>query len=208
MDQDLDARLAEYLCSRLCHELVGPIGAANNGIELIQELGDEKGEAFALLAESSALASQRLLFYRMAYGAAGYRGLSTASVVRNLATAICPKGKIAFKDEGLHADKPFEHHGFGKLLLNLVAVAIECLPGGGIIEVNVKNTNPWLQATGKNVRLPTHVEAALKGEFSKVNLEALTAQAIYTGRLAQRLNVQVQAEFAIKNAIKFTVHFA
>ena len=72
MKTDLDIRVVELLCSRLCHELISPVGAINNGVELIEEMGAEMAdEAIGLIAHSADQASRRLRLLRLAYGTAG-----------------------------------------------------------------------------------------------------------------------------------------
>ena len=71
---DLDPRILEFLCSHLCHELISPVTAVNNGLELMAE-GDSAHieEALGLVRQSAAEASRKLQFYRLAYGqAAGF----------------------------------------------------------------------------------------------------------------------------------------
>jgi len=204
MEQNFDAKLTEFLCSRLCHELVGPIGAANNGIELIKELGDERGEAFTLLADSTELAAKRLLFYRMAYGAAGYHGLQNAEVVRDFMVSICPKDKVIFTWQELGAAHQLfaTREGIGKLLLNLGVVALDCLPRGGAIKTMVDATGVWIEATGTGARIPELTQTAIQGDLDAISLEAATAHAIFTLRLAQRLNVGLEATLPAKDTIR------
>ena len=72
MPLSVDPRVLELLCSRLCHDLVSPVGAINNGVELMEELeGDMAGEAVGLVAESGRKAAARLRCFRLTYGAAG-----------------------------------------------------------------------------------------------------------------------------------------
>lgn len=205
MDQDFDARLTEYLCSRLCHELVGPVGAANNGIELIKELGDEQGEAFDLLAESASLAAKRLLFYRMAYGAAGYQGLQKGEVVRDFIVSICPKDKLTLVWQELSATQALfaDREGIGKLLLNLSVIAIDCLPRGGQIKVIVDAAGIWIDAEGIGARIPEHTQTTLQGDLMAVPLEAATAHTIFTLRLAQRLGIGLEATLPAKDNVRF-----
>lgn len=205
MDQDFDARLTEYLCSRLCHELVGPVGAANNGIELIKELGDEQGEAFSLLADSASLAATRLLFYRMAYGAAGYQGLQKGEIIRDFIASLCPQGKLTLVWQELPATQDLfaSREGIGKLLLNLSVIAMDCLPRGGQIKVTVDAAGIWIDAEGTGARIPEHTQTALQGDLTAVPLEAATAHAIFTLRLAQRLGRGLEATVPAKDNIRF-----
>lgn len=205
MEQNFDARLTEFLCSRLCHELVGPVGAANNGIELIKELGDEQGEAFTLLADSAELAAKRLLFYRMAYGAAGYDGLQSTEIVRGFMASICPKDKVTFDWQELSATQELfaMREGIGKLLLNLSVIVIDCLPRGGSFKTIVDATGAWIEATGTGARIPEYTQTAMRGDLDAIPLEAATAHAIFTLRLAQRLNVNLEATSPVKDNIRF-----
>ena len=75
MKTDLDMRVVELLCSRLCHELVSPVGAINNGVELIEEMGAEMAdEAIGLIAHSADQASRRLRLLRRRLKRAVRRG--------------------------------------------------------------------------------------------------------------------------------------
>src|SRR3546814_11548736 len=86
MTQLVDMRVIELLASRLCHDLVSPIGAASNGAELIGEIEETmRDEVVALIAQSARQASARLQFYRMAFGFAGTDGLESTDTVRELA---------------------------------------------------------------------------------------------------------------------------
>ena len=72
MEPTIELRVAELLASRLCHDLVSPVGAVNSGIELLTEFGDDPdGESMALIFSSARTASDKLLFFRIAYGNAG-----------------------------------------------------------------------------------------------------------------------------------------
>jgi hypothetical protein len=71
MGQSIDARLLELISARLCHDLVGPVSAIGNGVELVTEFGEDmRGEALALIAQSAAEAANRLQFFRIAFGSA------------------------------------------------------------------------------------------------------------------------------------------
>jgi len=74
MDVQIDLRVTELLASRLCHDLVGPVGAVNNGLELLADEIDDMGpEALKLASDSAARAARALQYFRFAYGMAGSR---------------------------------------------------------------------------------------------------------------------------------------
>ena len=81
----VDRRIAELLCSRICHELVAGIAAINNGVELISEIDPTMfDEAMGLIGSSAKQASARVQYYRMAYGYAGHDALGGISAVTDL----------------------------------------------------------------------------------------------------------------------------
>ena len=85
MTYTVDRRIAELLCSRICHELVAGVAAINNGVELISEIDPSMfDEAMGLIGSSAKQASVRVQYYRMAYGFAGYDALAGMSSVIDL----------------------------------------------------------------------------------------------------------------------------
>src|SRR5471030_657062 len=68
--------LAALLCSRVCHDLISPVGAIVNGLEVLEEGKDEETKTFALslIRKSANTASAKLQFCRIAFGAAGSAG--------------------------------------------------------------------------------------------------------------------------------------
>jgi len=127
---------ASLLCSRLCHDLLSPVGALNNGLELLTDEPDEamRARVFELLAESARTSANKLKFFRLAFGAAGGFGDLVDS----------REAKIAI--EGLLADnKRIDFNWIVeaeqlpkaaiKVVLNLVLVASEALARGGTLAV-------------------------------------------------------------------------
>ncbi|MBE0532481.1 MAG: hypothetical protein IH626_16775, partial [Rhodospirillales bacterium] len=81
----IDLRVAQLLCSRVCHDLIGPVGAVASGIELMGEDGSMAEDAMALIVKSSAQASRRLAFFRTAFGLGGATGPRAVAEARDLA---------------------------------------------------------------------------------------------------------------------------
>src|SRR5271168_15598 len=128
--------LAALLCSRVCHDVISPVGAIINGLEVLEDEKDGEMRQFALdlIKKSAAAASARLQFCRLAYGAAGSAGASIdtgdaesvtrglivnerTSLVWNAARHYAPKNKV-------------------KLVLNLCLIATTAIPRGGVVTVN------------------------------------------------------------------------
>ena len=85
----VDRRIAELLCSRICHELVAGVAAINNGVELISEIDPSMfDEAMTLIGSSAKQASARVQYYRMAYGFAGHDALSSMAAVGQLISQL------------------------------------------------------------------------------------------------------------------------
>ncbi|MBY0293620.1 MAG: hypothetical protein K2W92_10095 [Alphaproteobacteria bacterium] len=129
-------RLAELLTSRICHDLVTPIGAINTGLELFQETPPdhliESEEILSLILHSAQAASARLRFFRIAFGSAG--GMFSLGEARKLIDDYFARSKMVF-----HWKEPFQKDlvldGWGRLLLNTVLWMSECAPRGGILHI-------------------------------------------------------------------------
>ncbi|WP_022727373.1 histidine phosphotransferase family protein [Fodinicurvata sediminis] len=192
MMSSADSRLAELLSSRLCHDLVGPISAVGNGAELLQEMSPMDAEAVDLIASSAGQAASKLAFFRLAYGAAGER-ISTVEDFR-------PVIDDWLKEERLSLQWPETegHHlaGYnGKVLMNVLGLARECMPRGGALDLSVLPEDSGVvlevQGNGAAVELREDIsqgldEAIMVDELTPRNVHAyFTRQLIYRegGRL-------------------------
>ena len=136
MSKQFSLRLAELLASRLCHDLVTPIGAINTGLELFQETSPdhltETQEILNLILHSAQTASARVSFFRVAFGYSG--GRVSLGEARQLLENYFMRNKIEF-----HWKDPFQKEltleGWGRLLLNAVLWLSECAPRGGALYI-------------------------------------------------------------------------
>lgn len=197
-DQKIEMRVMELLCSRLCHDLISPIMAVNNGVELLDEDGGKVSrEVRDLLATSAASAASRLQFFRLAYGVGGQDatpvGLAEAArLTRDLAHG----GKITvnwppeLEAAGRHLPKEA-----ARLLLKLVEIGMEALPRGGAVGVEVVNgrsTELRVTATGTNAGLDDERVRALTGQAEVAGLTARSVPAYVAGRAAERLGGKIE----------------
>ena len=137
--------LAALLCSRVCHDLISPIGAVTNGIELIEEEGGKiAADALDLAGRSARQASRLLQFYRIAFGLGGSFSGSRLAEVRDLAEGFLSGSRHRLDWPG-SAEDPLPS-GLGKLILNMVLVAADCLPRGGRIGVAMQGSEGWTAA--------------------------------------------------------------
>ena len=133
-----ESELAALLCSRLCHDLVGPVGAVGNGVEMLEMEDDPemRGEALRLLALSARHATARLRFYRLAFGSAGGFGATLpVGEARRATLGFLAEGPVRLdwpEDALPQLPKPAM-----RLLLNIVLLAAEALPRGGRLAVRV-----------------------------------------------------------------------
>lgn len=204
MSFKIDLRVAELLASRLCHDLVGPVGAVNNGLELLADedvTGD--AESVALVSRSARHAGNILQFYRLAYGLAGQALNSDLSEPKRLTERFLGDGKVKldWQAVSLPQDAP---EGLPKLLLNLIALAVEALPRGGTIVVAV--SSGWtleVTAVGEGAALRPETAAALVPDTSVENLTPRQVQGYFTALLAGRLGGRLSTEPA-DNRVLFT----
>ncbi len=194
-----DLKLTAMLCSRLCHDLVGPVGAISNGIEILEDEDDPdmREQALGLLARSAKQATGRLRFYRLAFGAAGGDEL-TVSVAEARRTA-----EEMFADEKANlvwpeadgGDPDLSKMGL-RLLLNLLLVGAGCLIRGGDVTVRLTGEGDEcaarLDAVGQTVRLDDEVREILAGNRNLDSIEARMAQPYYAAALASALGAAIE----------------
>jgi len=186
--------LAALLCSRVCHDLISPVGAVVNGIEVMEDDADEQTKAFAveLIKKSATTASARLQFCRIAFGAAGSAGASIDTgdaegvargmmedektrITWNLPRVLLPKNRV-------------------KLLLNLLLLAGGTIPRGGSLALEAIGEGDTMgfkiTSTGLNARIAQAVPALVAGEAENP-IDAHAIQPFYTGLLARTCGMTV-----------------
>jgi histidine phosphotransferase ChpT len=186
--------LAALLCSRVCHDLISPVGAIVNGLEVLAEDNDEETKTFALdlIKKSAGTASAKLQFCRIAFGAAGSAGAQidvgdAETIARgfleddktklawNLPRSLLPKNRV-------------------KLLLNLLLIAGQTIPRGGTLTVDPIGAGESMgfrvSAAGGNAKVQPAVAALLAGDTEGATLDAHRIQPFYASLLAQACGVQ------------------
>ena len=172
--------MASLLCSRLCHDMLSPIGAMANGLELLAEEKDPQMRArcMELLEQSARTSADKLKFFRLAFGAAGGFGdtVPAAEPHALIAALVGNNGRIAL-NWAVTADmlpKPAV-----KLLLNLALIGIEALVRGGTLDIAVearaKATEIAIRASGPKIAFDATVGRALQGQLSPGELSSRTA---------------------------------
>jgi histidine phosphotransferase ChpT len=187
----IDLRVAELLTSRLCHDLVGPIGAVGNGLEL---LGDEEfgmaDDAMKLTTSSARQASNILQFFRLAYGMAGARVGPDYAQLRDLSAALLEPSRTKLDWAAVQAPEGAPD-GLAKVLLNMVALGHEALPRGGRLKVAIASAPGSVEARVTAEGQDAHLRPeSLAGLQDNVNLDEMTPRGVhgyFTRLVAKRL---------------------
>ena len=187
-----DLEFSTFLVSRVCHDLVGPLGAVVNGLEVLEDERDAamRADALKIVTSSAASALARLQFMRIAFGAAGSAGAELdLSEVGRLVAGLLSGGKIALHWETPNVNWPKD---WAKLVMNATLIAADCLPRGGTIRIET-STDPAvfsfkIVAAGQGARIVADVERTLRGEAADEPYDARGVQPYLTHRLAKKLN--------------------
>jgi histidine phosphotransferase ChpT len=189
--------LAALLCSRVCHDIISPVGAIINGLEVLDEDKSEDMAEFAfdLIRRSARQASAKLQFARLAFGAAGSVGAEIdLADAEKVATGYMQgeKAELAWSAPRILMPK-----NKVKLVLNLVLLANAAVPRGGKIDVAIEGTAETptfrLRSVGPSARVPPAFERLVPGEIDGVTVDAQAVQAYYTGALARECGMDVGA---------------
>jgi histidine phosphotransferase ChpT len=185
--------LAALLCSRVCHDVISPVGAIVNGLEVLDEAkdADTRGFAIDLIKTSAHKASARLQYCRLAFGASGSSGASidtgdAEQVARNLlgddrtrfdwhaARVLLPKNKV-------------------KLILNMCLIAAAAIPRGGVLSVTTDSAGQSVEvsAKGTNAKVAAHVPHLLAGTPDAGTIDAHGIQAYYTSLVAAACDMKL-----------------
>jgi histidine phosphotransferase ChpT len=182
---------ASLLCSRLCHDLLSPVGAMNNGLELLADEHDPemRQRCMDLLAESAKAAADRLKFFRLAFGAAGGFG---SEVDPNDAKLVIEPMVTSHGRTVLDWDVPAQMmpKRAVKILLNLVLLANDALIRGGTLSVGAEAHAGELEivigVSGPKILMEPTIRDALTGQLDPASLDPRTAAAW----MARTLTVQ------------------
>ncbi|AGF74778.1 hypothetical protein BAnh1_09050 [Bartonella australis AUST/NH1] len=182
--------LAALLCSRICHDLISPIGAIQNAMELYDEAGADE-DVLQLVRLSVANASARLQFARLAFGSSGMReGQIDTSFAGKIAQQYIAEGKATLKWQAPALILPKDEV---RLLLNLLLIANAIVSRGGEISVMVSQDGGKrsfrLEILGKTLRVPANFVELYSGK--SLEIDAHTIQPYYTLLLAEETAMKI-----------------
>jgi histidine phosphotransferase ChpT len=197
--------LAALLCSRVCHDLISPVGAIVNGIEVMDEEKDEETRTFALdlIKKSARQASAKLQFCRLAFGAAGSAGAQIdTGDAEKVARGLLEDDKIKMV---WNLPRELRPKNQVKLLLNMLLVSAGMIPRGGTLTVDPVAGGPGcsITASGLNARVtPATIDLLVGSPAQPVDAHGI--QPFYTGILARdcglALTTAAEAETVVLKA--------
>ncbi|MGI9387218.1 MAG: histidine phosphotransferase ChpT [Methyloligellaceae bacterium] len=192
-----DLELAALVSSRICHDIISPVGAIANGLEVMAEEADQSMQEHAmdLIRKSAQQASAKLQFARLAFGAAGSSGAEIDLMeAEKVARAVAESDKHSVEWSGpaarLAKDKV-------KLLLNMVTMALNALPRGGTIKISISEDNSApsfeIRCHGDSARVPEVVEKMLSGANGAA-LDAHSIQPYFALLIAREAEMSLKAQ--------------
>ena len=201
------SRLAAFIASRICHDLISPVASVNSALELLQEPGDAdmKAQAEQLLHNGAESAAARIQLLRYAFGSAG---LSDTAADRHEVQQIVDGFMQSYKPSVEWAiETPHFSCGHARVLMNLVIMATAAVPRGGVVTLSVKNDSDGLvieaQAKGPKARLSDFTESALSGEVPEEGWSARTIQPLFAKMVTSDLGGDITA-ISAEECVTFT----
>jgi histidine phosphotransferase ChpT len=194
---DLD--LASLLCSRVCHDIISPVGAIANGLELMDDPETDaelRATALDMVRSSAKSATAKLKFCRIAFGASGSAGAHIdMGEAGETAIAFVGDEKIKLEWKAPRENRPKAEV---KLLLNMLLLAMAGIPRGGVVTVTAEDKNFTVKAKGERAKLPLPTADVLTGSIPLEQLDARLVQPYYSKMLAESagltLTMQMEGE--------------
>jgi histidine phosphotransferase ChpT len=201
--------LAALLCSRVCHDVISPVGAIINGLEVLDGEEDEEMRAVAmeLIKKSAISASARLQFCRLAFGAAGSFGaMIDTGDAEKAARDLFANGRTVLQWGG---DRRMASRSAVKLLLNLCLIAASAIHRGGVIAVDISGEHDSMtmrvEAKGANARLSHSATDFLSNAVPTEAIDGHSIQLYFTTLLAREsqaaINVSTSPESVTLTAV-------
>ena len=210
-----DVQLAQMLCARLCHDLMGPAGAINIGLEFLGEDKAETKETLELIAASARQVRARLAFFRTAFGMASAERAAGLPEVRALIEEFLKGSRVAL--EWRACERPLKGVAFvngcdlARLLLCLVLVARDWLPRGGTLAIDVHERRGRGQirvaVRGLGARVADDIQAAL-GAAADAMPGVRSIHAYYLKRLLDGLNLSLALDRPAADSITLVLEAA
>jgi len=182
--------LASLLCSRLCHDMLSPVGALSNGLELLADETDPaiRQQCMELLEQSARISRDKLKFFRLAFGAAGGFGdavpVEESKAVIEALAADSKKIELNWAIEGGSLPKPAV-----KVMLNFAHIALDALIRGGTLDIGAEMREGAaeivVRASGPRIAFDDTIGKVIEGDMEPGELSSRTAAAHMIALLAE-----------------------
>lgn len=189
--------LAAMLCSRLCHDMLSPVGALANGLELlaVEQHPGMRARCIELLEQSARISSDKLKFFRLAFGAAGGFGeaipIDEAKAVIEVLASDAKRVTINWAIAEPSLPKPAI-----KVLLNLAQIALDALVRGGTLDIGAERRDGAVEivarARGDRIAFDETVGRALQGDLDESEITSRTAAAHMIAVVAEEMEGGLQ----------------
>lgn len=189
--------LAAMLCSRLCHDMLSPVGALANGLELLADEQDPKmrGQVIELLEQSARISTDKLKFFRLAFGAAGGFGEAIpVDEAKSVVDALAGSGRKIEVNWAIA--EPSLPKPAVKVLLNLAQIALDALVRGGTLDIGAERREGAVEivarARGDRIAFDETIGRALQGDLDESEITSRTAAAYMISVLAEEMEGGLQ----------------
>lgn len=190
-----ELRMAELLCTRLCHDLTGPIGAVNNGAEFLSEEGfNLQGQAVELITSSAFSAVTRLQFYRASYGRVKDHGEANLAEKQKLAAQFFSDTKVVLDWPETHTEASGVSVSLKmtQIMYNLLIIAAGALIRGGSVRVRIAQLAEGkkqitISAEGPGLKWDSEMDKILANQLVPADLNPKNVQMYFTKRLADEI---------------------
>ena len=192
--------LASLLCSKVCHDVISPVGALSMSLEMLDD-PNSADDALDLVRRSTKSASARLQFCRLAFGASGSVGASIdTGDAKDVAEAYMDGERV---DIAWNVERMILPKNKVKLLLNMMLIAAAAIPRGGIVTMTSEGAEGArfrLHAEGKRVRIPVEFDEMVDGDVPEAGVDASSVQHYYTLLLANECGMPIAVELGDTSA--------
>lgn len=193
-------KISELLCTKFCHDLAGPIGAVNNGIDFFESENKQMQEkAIALVKLSSMQAVNRMTYYRQAYGMVSEVSPAHLTDLKALILRYVDDSKVALDFPDHPSQLESINARCGKLLLNMVIIASSSMLNSGVLRVNIRRVTEDVihiatEAETTLYKVEEDLRNILSGNAENVEINSRNIQQYYTAILADELRTKIELQ--------------
>ena len=203
----LSPKVSELLVSHICHDLVSPVGAINNGIEFIEEMGQSAlDDSMSLISTSCNQAAARLQCFRLSYGAAGSGANVKYKDIQTVFENYIAGGRTQFRwaIEGPNSMYP---EGYMKVVLNTLMLADAGIPAIGELTITNSDNGVEITAVGDKIEFKDGVMDAYDKKTPEDELNPRTVHAYLTRVFADFYNIKLELAEKSPQKLRFVVGF-